>query len=211
VQHNIALTRVLVAGHVWAAQHPNFRLAQTRICYELARTPATISLTNKGKAESLEVIPDAWLLFERTKGGEHEHGYPLLLEVDRGMEYREKFKRHVRSRLEFIKKGGAYSKLFGTEAVMIAYVTTGDRPEYRESRREAWVTIQWRFLLNCIRRPGRPSFVFAALYLTISTIRTFLRLQYGIGWTQTHPCHCLHQPRKAILIEVATPRGRQGC
>jgi hypothetical protein len=57
------------------------------------------------------------------------------------MEYRERFKKHVRSRIEFIRSG-EYKKLFETEAVTIAYVTTGERPEYRESRRRAmcaWV------------------------------------------------------------------------
>jgi hypothetical protein len=44
------------------------------------------------------------------------------------------FKRHVRSRIEFIKKGGAYNKQFGVEAVTIAYATTGEIPGYREAR-----------------------------------------------------------------------------
>jgi hypothetical protein len=83
------------------------------------------------------VIPDAWLYFERLKNGEHEDYFPLLLEIDRGMEYQHKFKHHLRSRIEFIKKGGAYSKLFGHEAVIIAYATTGETAEYRETRRRA--------------------------------------------------------------------------
>jgi DNA-binding PadR family transcriptional regulator len=164
-QHNLALTRVLVAAAAWAAQHPDFRLAQARNCYELVRTPATISLTNKGKAESLRVIPDAWLLFEQTKGGELEHGYPVLLEVDRGMEYREKFKRHVRSRLEFIKKGGAYSKLFGTEAVIIAYLTTGEVPQYRESRRKAMCSYTMEVLAELHKEAWAPIFRFHSFLL----------------------------------------------
>lgn len=137
VAHSLVLTRVLIAGHSWAAKHPDLNLAKTQISYELAKAPASVQFTHLGKTEALKVIPDAWLLFEQTRSGQHEHWFPVLLEIDRGMESKEKFKRHVRSRLEFVKKGGAYSKLFGTEAVMIAYVTTGDRPEYRETRRKA--------------------------------------------------------------------------
>jgi hypothetical protein len=164
-QHNLALTRVLVAAQSWAAKQPDFKLVQTRICYELAHTPSQVSLTNKGKAETLKVIPDAWLLFEQTKGGEHEHGYPVLLELDRGMEYREKFKHHVRSRLEFIKKGGAYSKLFGTEAVMIAYLTTGELPQYRESRRKAICAWTMEVLKELHKEAWAPIFRFHSFLL----------------------------------------------
>jgi hypothetical protein len=167
VQHNLALTRVLVAAQAWAAKRPDFRLAQTRICYDLARTPSQVSLTNKGKVQTLRVIPDAWLLFEygQTKGGEHAHGYPVLLELDRGMEYREKFQKHVRSRLEFIKKGGAYSKLFGTEAVMIAYLTTGELPQYRESRRKAMCSYTMEVLAESHKEAWAPIFRFCSFLL----------------------------------------------
>jgi len=112
--HNLVLTRFLGAAAAWATKQPYFKLVKTRICYELAKISARVEITNTGKTEKLKVIP-----------------------IDRGMEYREKFRKHVRSRLEFIKKGGAYRKVFETEAVMIAYVTTGDLPEYRETRRKA--------------------------------------------------------------------------
>jgi DNA-binding PadR family transcriptional regulator len=165
VQHNLALTRVLVAAQAWAAKRSDFTLSQTHICYGLAHTPSQVSLTNKGKAETLKVILDAWLLFEQTKGGELEHGYPVLLEVDRGMEYREKFKRHVRSRLEFIKKGGAYSKLFGTEAVIIAYLTTGELPQYRESRRKAMCSYTMEVLAESHKETWAPIFRFHSFLL----------------------------------------------
>jgi hypothetical protein len=125
-----------VAAHSWCAKEPKYGLAKTRISYELARQPATVELFKDGRTETLRVVPDAWMLFERLKNGEHERFIPLLLEIDRGMEYRETFKNHVRSRIEFIPSG-VYSKLFLTEAVLIAYVTTGERAEYRETRRAA--------------------------------------------------------------------------
>jgi hypothetical protein len=56
--------------------------------------------------------------------------------MDRGSEYQERFKNHVRGRLEFIRSGD-YTEVFGIPAVMIAYVTTGQVPSYRETRVKA--------------------------------------------------------------------------
>jgi Replication-relaxation len=132
VLHNLVLTRFIVSVAAWCAKEPNFRLSQTRICYELARTPVTVEVAREGKIEKLKVIPDVWIEFERNNGMK----FPILLEIDRGMEYGKKFMHHVRSRIEFIKSG-AYRKMFSTDAVMIAYLTTGEMPEYRETRRKA--------------------------------------------------------------------------
>lgn len=136
VLHNLLLTRFLVAAHSWCAKEPNYGLAKTRISYELAKQPATVEVLKDGRTETLRVVPDAWMLFERLKNGKHERFMPVLLEIDRGMEYREKFKSHVRSRIELIRSG-VYRKAFLTDAALIAYVTTGERPEYRETRRAA--------------------------------------------------------------------------
>jgi hypothetical protein len=122
-QHNLILTRFCVAAASFCRRQTQMRLVQTRLCYELSR-------------ETAKVIPDAWLCFDRLRNGSHESFIPLLLEIDRGMEYQQKFKQHVRSRIEFIRSG-EYSKMFGTRAVIVAYVTTGDLPEYRETRRKA--------------------------------------------------------------------------
>lgn len=137
LHHQLLLTRFLVAAQTWSDQQPAFKLTQTRLCYELAKTPATVTITHTGKTESLKVIPDAWLLFEQRQDGLLTHAFPLLLEIDRGTEYQQKFKQHIRARLEFIKQGGGYSQLFATGAVTIAYATTGQTPEYRDSRRRA--------------------------------------------------------------------------
>jgi hypothetical protein len=81
------------------------------------------------------------------------------------MEYREKFQNHVRSRLEFIKKGGAYSKLFGTEAVIIAYLTTGELPQYRESRRKAMCSYTMEVLAESHKEAWAPIFRFCSFLL----------------------------------------------
>ncbi len=139
VLHSLLLTRTLVTAAAWCAKAPSFRLAKVRISYELAREAATIEVNKEtlpaGKkrlSEKLKVIPDGWVEFERHDGKK----FPILFEVDRGMEYSRKFKRHVRSRIEFIRSG-AYKKMFHTDAVIVGYLTTGERPEYRESRRKA--------------------------------------------------------------------------
>jgi hypothetical protein len=139
VLHSLLLTRTLVTAAAWCAKEPSFRLAKVRIGYELAREAAivevgkeTLPAGKQRKSEKLKVIPDGWVEFARNDGKK----FPVLLEVDRGMEYSRKFKRHVRSRIEFIRYG-AYEKMFQTDAVMVGYLTTGERPEYRESRRKA--------------------------------------------------------------------------
>ncbi len=57
-----------------------------------------------------------------------------MLEIDRGSEQKERFKIHIKARIEFIRSG-AYAKVFDEEAVLVAYATSGQLPEYRESRR----------------------------------------------------------------------------
>jgi hypothetical protein len=137
VTHHLTLTRFLVAAQVWSKKQSDFTLPHTRTSYELAKSPATVEVTQGGNRHTVTVVPDAWLKFEQLQAGTHVRFHPILLEIDRGTEHQQKFKQHVRARLEFIKKGGLYSRVFGTEAVMIAYATTGQKPEYRETRRQA--------------------------------------------------------------------------
>jgi hypothetical protein len=143
VVHSLLLTRFLVAAHRWAQTQSDFQLSQTRISYALASTPGKVSISKKDSTATqqakITVIPDAWLLFKEVKNGEHEHQFPVLFELDRGREYRDKFKEHVRSRIEFIRSG-EYKKMFGFDSVTIAYATTGERPEFRETRRRAMIS-----------------------------------------------------------------------
>jgi hypothetical protein len=140
VLHNLLLSRTLIAASVWAKKQPNFKLVKTRICYQLAREAPSIQLINdKGEREMVKVIPDAYLLFQKLNNNKHERFYQVILEIDRGMEFQKRFKKAIQARLEFIKDTASYSSLFETAPnnVIIAYITTGDRPEYRESRRRA--------------------------------------------------------------------------
>lgn len=111
-------------------------VSQVRICYELGQAPVAIEIDLKGKSELVSVIPDGWMMFERLKEGRHEHWFPVFLEIDRGTMYRERIKRHVRSRVEFVESG-EYERIFGTKAVVVAYATTGASGELAEGRRRA--------------------------------------------------------------------------
>jgi hypothetical protein len=126
--HQLTLTRFIVSACQWVGNHPEYTLAEMRLCYELEKRIAKLA-GEKERAAAL-VIPDGWLLFERVADRARS---PLLIEIDRGSEYQERFKNHVRARLAFIHSGD-YAKVFGIPAVMIAYVTTGQIPAYRETR-----------------------------------------------------------------------------
>ena len=129
--HQLTLTRCVVSACHWVSKHPEYSLVDVRLCYEIEKSMAL--LAGEQERTSAAVIPDAWLLFER---GSDRARFPVLLEVDRGSEFQERYKNHVRGRLEFIIRGD-YAKLFQTPAVIICYVTTGQVAEYAETRRKS--------------------------------------------------------------------------
>jgi hypothetical protein len=118
--HSLLQTRFVVVASYYSRHQQQVTLTHSRLSHELART------------SGLNVIPDAWLLFENQQGKK----YQILLEIDRGTEYQAKFKAHVKARLSLIESN-AYKEVFGVKAVMVAYVTTGQSPEYRDARLEA--------------------------------------------------------------------------
>jgi hypothetical protein len=160
--HHLILTRFLVAAQVWSKKQAGFTLADTRISHELAQTPATVDITQGGYTQTVPVVPDAWLKFVRVQD---DMDFPILLEIDRGSEYKQKFKQHIRARIEFIKRGGHYSRIFETNAVMIAYATTGQKPEYRETRRAAMCAWTQEVLAELHRENWASIFRFHSLCL----------------------------------------------
>jgi hypothetical protein len=127
--HQLLLTRFVICACRFTNQHPDYTLVDVRLCYELEG--------QIGKQEGEMVVPDAWLHFERVTDGVRS---PVLVEIDKGTEYQERFKNHVKGRLEFIRSG-EYERVFGTPAVIIAYATTGRIQEHADSRRRtmaAW-------------------------------------------------------------------------
>jgi hypothetical protein len=92
--HQLLVTRFVICACRFTSEQPDYTLADVRLCYDLER-----SLGNRaGEA----VVPDAWLHFERISDGVR---FPVLVEIDRGSEFQERFKNHVRGRLEFIRSG----------------------------------------------------------------------------------------------------------
>jgi len=129
LNHQLLLTRFVVCACRFARQHQGYSLVDARLCYELEG-----QITKRGTET---VVPDAWLHFERTDNSQR---FPVLVECDRGSEYQERLKNHVKGRLEFIRSG-EYERVFGTPAVIIAYATTSDVEEHAETRRKtmcAW-------------------------------------------------------------------------
>jgi hypothetical protein len=122
----LLLTRFVVCACRFANQNPDLTLADVRLCYDIERS--------LGKREREEMVPDAWLLFEQD--GKQ---FPVLVEIDRGTEYQERFKNHVRGRLEFIRSGD-YAHVFETTAVIIAYATSGRVQQDAEIRRKTRCT-----------------------------------------------------------------------
>jgi Replication-relaxation len=127
--HQLLVTRFVICACRFTNQHPDYILADVRLCYELEG--------QIGKQGGETVVPDAWLLFERVTDGARS---PVLVEMDKGSEYQERFKDHVRGRLAFIQSG-EYARVFGTPAVIIAYATIGRSQEHADTRRRtmaAW-------------------------------------------------------------------------
>jgi Replication-relaxation len=124
ILHHLLLTRFLVAAAWWCKSREDFTLLEERVSYEISRLPPKVTIDKK----TVTVIPDAWLLFGKDSGK-----YAVLFELDRGMEFQQKFKEHVKGRIELIRSG-QYAKLFGVPGVIVSYVTIGQTPQYRNTR-----------------------------------------------------------------------------
>ena len=129
VLHHVLLTRFVIATKTYTREHPNVSLLESRLCHELARSESMM-VGKKRKPAIPAIIPDALLLFVLRSNGAH---YPVMLEIDRGSEFRTKFKRHLKARLDFIRSG-EYKKMFDHPAVIVAYVASGARPEHMQRR-----------------------------------------------------------------------------
>lgn len=130
VQHALSLTRFLIAAQLYCRTHPAVAPPDVRTEYMLSKHPSRVILIERSgethTEQKIKVVPDAWLNFALLRpDGTHDCFRPVLLEIDRSTEQQKYFKRHILSRIEFVKKDGAYQSLFGTDAVTVAYATTG--------------------------------------------------------------------------------------
>lgn len=152
VIHALTLTRFLVALNYFVRTHTNFKILKLITSYDFER---------KELKKSKSVIPDAWILVEEIRIGKSSK-IPILLEIDRGTEYKQQFKEHVKARLEFIRSG-AYASQFETEAVMVVYATTGQLPEYQLSRRIAMCKWTYELLQEMRMEEWASIFRFASI------------------------------------------------
>jgi hypothetical protein len=121
ILHDLTLSRFLVVATKYFQAHSDYRLLETRTCYQLTRNPPHITVVSQQKETAITVIPDAWLYITRLQDG-IEHA--LWIEVDNSTENIQKFKRLVRNRLTFVKSP-QYEKMFNTTSVLLCYVTVG--------------------------------------------------------------------------------------
>jgi hypothetical protein len=129
--HDLILSRFLAVATTYFAAQSDYKLSEIRTCYQLTRNPPRIPVVSQGKETALSVIPDAWLHLTHVRDGIE---YGLWIEVDRGTENIQKFKRLVRNRLALVKSP-QYEKIFHTKAVLFCYVTVGT-PEQTEGTPE---------------------------------------------------------------------------
>jgi hypothetical protein len=136
--HHLTLTRFVCSALLWCQADPRVRLADLRLCHQLARELGKAETSSEGSPTPAPVVPDGWLHFELLDGenGAVLSSLPILLEIDRGSEYRLRFQQHVEDRIEFIRSG-QYANFFRADAVRIAYATTGSRPVFRQNRLSA--------------------------------------------------------------------------
>jgi hypothetical protein len=127
--HALTLTRFVCAAEYYCRTHNRYYLSQKKLSYELAREPQTVIFEAEEHTTTVKVVPDAFLCFERPDGEK----FPVLVEIDRGTEYQDRFKDHVRARLKLILSG-TFARVFQTPAVVVAYATAGEPPESRKTR-----------------------------------------------------------------------------
>jgi len=133
--HNLRLTRFICSVHAMFDVHPQVRLADIRMCYDIARELRKLAAPNDGLPAPVLVVPDAWIHFELldAKTGAHQSYLPIWLEVDNNTMYRLRFQQHVADRIDYIRSE-QYANFYGEAAVRIAYATIGSRDEPRHSR-----------------------------------------------------------------------------
>jgi len=129
--HALLLSRFVAAATFWSRQQSDYDLVETRLHYDLARHRRLTSITMQGTPVS--VIADAFLCFERLADGVQ---YPILFESECGTEAGRTFRQHVRNRLAYLQSP-QYEELAETSAGRVCYLTIGQHPTYKETRRAA--------------------------------------------------------------------------
>lgn len=132
LQHTLRVNDCLIAAALLEEVSPHIRLAEMRHERALKRAPVYVEVSaGEGKKERIGVIPDGWLDFH-IRGQER---MSVVWELDRGTVTEERdFKRKLRGLLAFAD--GPYQKVYGSEAISIAFATTAG--VHRLQRMRVW-------------------------------------------------------------------------
>lgn len=143
LEHVLSLNDVLIAARRLTKDAPDITLEEMRHDLALKKTPAKVTyvrrLPNGEKAdEQMSLVPDAWLSFSlRLANTTKKREKNVVLELDRGSETNvSEFKKKFRAYVHYAAEGGAYSQMFGTNNVTIAYATTAG--EKRQETMRLW-------------------------------------------------------------------------
>lgn len=129
LEHLLALNDFLIAGRLLSQSVPEITLVEMKHDLELKRVPVKVSydclINGSGRThETVTVIPDAWCDFRYTLGdGSKEKRRCLVIELDRGTMAQPDMRRKFRAYCQYAVSD-YYVKLFGTDLIMVAYVTT---------------------------------------------------------------------------------------
>jgi hypothetical protein len=129
--HDLTLARFLIALLTTCDAQADLHLSdeQIRTQYELGTDLLSTQASPHRTVQEapIKVVPDAWVNVEVVRDGTRAC-MPLLIEIDRGTTYAPALRARLLSRLGYIRPGGPYANIFGTEAVTVVYVTTaGER------------------------------------------------------------------------------------
>jgi hypothetical protein len=154
VCHNLAVTRLCICASLFCRDNPAYSLVETRLSYDIARTPPRVSLITDEASPTVSVIPDCWLFIERVADGV---GTALWFEVDNATTYRTSFHRRLSARLALITSD-AYAEYFGTPALILCYAVLGNEDRMHTLRHWTW---------ELLEKQGREQF---ALFFRFATI-----------------------------------------
>jgi hypothetical protein len=179
IQHHLCLTRFVCSALVMVKTHPQVRLADVRLCYELAKE---LGKGEHANDDAPTPVADGWLHFELVDAetGDHKTYIPVWLEIDRGSMYRKRLQQHVEDRIEFIRSE-KYADFFQEDAVRIAYVVVGNRSEPLHSRRSAICT--WTKELLTDLKLKEWSHVFYITHLVYEDIYTLKHFSDPVWYT----------------------------
>jgi len=150
IRHALELNDVLLAALRLKYQHPNYYLARYIQERTLKRSPY--------KANGITLIPDGFLdIRNRT----NNQALPLIIELDRGTEQQEHFKRRIRAYKALYAANGCES-MFGVKTALAVFLTFVGLKRIQQMREWTFAELQdspslvSRFLFADLPKPLEP-------------------------------------------------------